>query len=216
MWTRTMAAVTAVLAVLLVATPTAVAEPNSAPDGSKLEVTATFEGNAFDIHGDWGDARHCVVVAVDRVECFRTRTEASVVDGGPTDADLALLRTEAIDPDPAETPQRDDSGEAPTVPSALSSGCTLTLFENSYFAGSSISFSSTGVNYAMASYGFDQRASSWTEPGGCSAEFWDIRSGLSYVGHAGPYGAGGDCCLWNNYWDTGGTIDDDISYVRMN
>lgn len=33
-------------------------------------------------------------------------------------------------------------------------------------------------------------------------------------GHAGPFSASGDCCLWNNYWDTGGAIDNDISYAR--
>jgi hypothetical protein len=186
--------------------------------------TATFEGREFDMTGDWGEARHCVVITAGRAECFRTRTEAAELDGGPTDADLEVLRRSVADAlDEAATGDAGAVSEAeaavaPTLAggaAAASGGCTLTLFANSYFGGSSVSFTSTGTTYSLASYGFNQKASSWTEPGSCSAKFYDYKSGGTYIGVAGPFSSGGDCCLWNNYWNTGGTIDNDISYARM-
>ncbi|MEQ8717426.1 MAG: hypothetical protein RIE08_07415 [Acidimicrobiales bacterium] len=214
-------AVTALLAVMIGA---AGAQGDTGTADRDAPATATFEGHEFDMTGDWGEARHCVVDAQGSAECFRTRTEAAELDGGPTDEDLEILRRSLTDVgDEGAAGAAGAVGEAEAAVgralgggvAAASGGCTLTLFANSYFGGSSVSFSSTGITYSLASYGFDQRASSWTEPGACSARFYDVKSGGSYIGVAGPFSAGGDCCLWNNYWNTGGTIDNDISYARM-
>lgn len=220
---KKVSAIAAVAALLMVTIGVAGAQEAIEAADRGEPATATFEGREFDMTGDWGEARHCVVVTEGRAECFRTRTEAAELDGGPTDADLDVLRRSLTDVLDGAASDADAVGEAEAaVASALAggvaaaSGCTLTLFANSYFGGSSVSFTSIGTTYSMASYGFDQRASSWTEPGSCSATFYDTISGGTYIGVAGPFSAGGDCCLWNNYWNTGGTIDNDISYARMN
>lgn len=215
--------VVAVTALLTVMIGVAGAQGESGTADRDAPATATFEGREFDMTGDWGEAQHCVVVDEGHAECFRTRTEAAALDGGPTDEDLEVLRRSltVVGDEGAVGDAAVAEAEAELGPAlgggaaAASGGCTLTLFANSYFSGSSVSFTSTGITYSLASYGFDQRASSWTEPGSCSARFYDIKSGGVYVGKAGPFSASGDCCLWNNYWDTGGTIDDDISYARM-
>lgn len=127
-------------------------------------VIASFEGQQIDLSDDWGDAHACVV-APDGVRCYRTEREMDAAESAQ--------------------PERASASGAVTALSSCSS--SVRLYDGTSFNPAVLQLTTRGVYHNLASYGFNNRTSSYII-GACTAHFYDTTSGSTqYPGNTSSY-----------------------------
>jgi hypothetical protein len=131
---------------------------------------ATFDGQSIDLSNGWGEARVCLVLDEDLVECFRTNAEA--------DAWIAEIGSDKND---MIASSRDDD----TI-SALHCGDYLLICAPVGHVEPCLRFYRRQFTYNLPAFGFNDRMSSFIV-GSCGATFYEhinrnINGGASFYG----------------------------------
>lgn len=151
------------------------ATATTAPDvPEEAGVVAMFEGESFDLSEGWGspDARSeiqaCHATGTG-VDCFRSVAEMdAAVGAGPGSARMA------------------------------SCSSSLRLYDGASHSGAVLSLSQRGSIISLASYGFDNRTSSY-RVGACSATFYNGIGSSPYPGNTSAYATASTMYSgWNN------------------
>lgn len=135
---------------------------------------ASFEGTTLNLAAGWGAARACAVTPT-ATTCYRS--EAAM------DAALAATRTVL-------------STTLEITPLATC-GSSLRLYDGTSFGGQVISFTTTGSLISLATYGFDNKTSSY-KVGACAANLY---SGLQTGLYPGNTAANAQAATMLSGWD---------------
>ena len=159
--------VSCLMIVVAAMSPTAYAQAQGKPSA-----TASFEGHAIDLSGDWGAARACIVDDAS-ARCYRSQR--------------ALLK--------AEQPPLSEIQPLTTLANCAT---PLTLYSSTGFGGSTLNLAARGVLIDLSVYGFNNVTSSYAI-GACSARFYDTTSGGTQ--YPGSTGAGASASSMLSGWD---------------
>lgn len=131
---------------------------------------ATFEGQRIDLSTGWGEARACLVLEEDVVECFRTKAEADA-----REAENGSDRNDMTAP----------SGGDDTI-AAVYCGDYAYLCEHQNWGGRCLGFLQRQSNINLSNYGFNDKMTSY-DIGPCGVTFYEHanRGGASL--YRGPW-----------------------------
>ena len=169
----TSATATIIALVALVAAPVVARAADDQADTSG--VTATFEGQTFDMSTGWGSPR----ARPDIQACHVTETTA---DCYRSEADMNVALSEA----------------SPTAVLAANCGSTLRLYDGTSHTGAVLSLSQRGSILSLSTYGFDNRTSSY-RVGACSSTFYNGIGSSPYPGNTSAWASASSMYSgWNN------------------
>ena len=122
-------------------------------------VTASYNGRQINLADGWQGAQACAVLTVDDVRCYDSQADMKDALG-------------------ASARQNPAAQASPLASSCGGSGLFVTLYSDTGFGGTSLSFATTsGAWTNLAPYGFDNDMESWSNTTNCAGTVADLTNG---------------------------------------
>jgi hypothetical protein len=181
---RRLLVASATLLAALAALPAASASASAERD----QTEATFDGTTITLDdGTWEGADACAVVG-SAIQCFASEAEMN-----------AWLAAAGVDAGLSASPQRTSVVRSSLAAASLSCSSSLRLYENAWFGGRTLYFSSRAQWFNLSAFGFANRTSSF-RVGACTSYLadYDNGGGAWYPGSGAYVSVGAMSGSWND------------------